>query len=400
MIISGFIRKQLIAFTVASVIGIVVLAVVFLRIPESIGWGRYDVKADFEQGAGLYEGAQVNYRGTPVGKVTAMRLGTHGIVVTMSIKDGTPIPADVRAEIHSVSAVGEQYVELVPTAASAGAKSTVGASVAAPVGLLRDGAVIEANRTSSPVEIGPVLDNVAKLVDSVPRDKLAELLGETSTALQGRDQDLQAILDGSHTFLHAADASFPQTKALLQDAGPLLSTVDGAGGHIQALSNQLASVTSQLKAGDQDLRALLTTGPAFATQTTAFLQQLEPLLPAFLQPFNTVAAVLATYRDYVAQLLSDYPVALSYVQSVTLPEFGMHAVRLTVANANKPPECTSGFLPVSKWRMPDDVGMAYTPLYYCTAPTNDVRAVRGARNVPCPTAPARREPTAAQCRER
>jgi phospholipid/cholesterol/gamma-HCH transport system substrate-binding protein len=43
--------------------------------------------------------------------------------------------------------------------------------------------------------------------------------------------------------------------------------------------------------------------------------------------------------------------------------------------------------------------MAYTPLYYCTAPRNDARAVRGARNIPCPNDPGRREATPEQCRE-
>ena len=394
MIISAFIRKQLIAFSIASVVGIVILAVVFLRIPETLGWGRYDVKADFADGAGLYQGAQVNYRGTPVGKVTAMKLADDGIVVTMSIKNGTRIPADVRAEIHSVSAVGEQYVELAPNPSA-----SAGASAPSTARDLRADDVIGVDRTSTPVEIGPVLDNGARLVDSVPRDQLAALLGETSTALKGRDQDLQAILDGSHDFLQAADASFPQTQALLTDAEPLLTTMNGSGGHIEALSTQLASVTSQLKAGDGDLRELLASGPGFADETAAFLRELGPILPAFLEPFNTVAGVLATYRDYVAQVLSDYPAALTYVQSVTLQDVGMHAVRLTVANANKPSECTSGFLPVSKWRLPDDVGMAYTPLYYCTAPWSDTRAVRGARNIPCPHDPGRREATPAQCRE-
>lgn len=393
MIITAAVRRQLIAFAIASLIGIIVLAVVFLRIPEALGWGRFQVTADFAQGAGLYDGAQVNYRGTPVGKVSAMRLTDSGIAVTMEIKNGSVIPADVRAEIHSVSAVGEQYVELVPVASgSAGAN-------APPAGAdLRAGDVIGVDRTSSPVEIGPVLDNVAKLVDGLPRHQLTALLAETSTALNGRDRDLQAILDGSHTFLQTADAAFPQTQRLLTATEPLLKTVNGSGGHITALTRQVESVTAQLRAGDQDLRTLLTSGPAAADETTSFLQQLGPILPGFLQPLDTVASVLATYRAYLAQLLSDYPAALSYVQSVTLPDISMHAVRLTLANANKPPECISGFLPVNMWRLPDQTGPAYTPLYYCNAPANDTRAVRGARNVPCPNDPGRREPTAALCK--
>ncbi len=396
MIISALVRKQLIAFTIASVIGIVVLGVVFLRIPEALGIGRYQVTAEIEEGAGLYEGAQVNYLGTPVGKVKAMRLTDDGISATLSVKDGTRIPRNVRAEIHSVSAVGEQYVELVPATRGGGG----GASAPTRRDDLRAGDTIPKDRTSSPVEIGPVLDNVAAFVDSLPRKELTALLNETSAALRDRDQDLGSIIDGTSTVLDAATASLPQTKTLLRDSEPLLRTLNGSAGHIDSLTSRLASVTDQLRAGDADLRALLAGGPGFTSETTDFLADVGTVLPAFLRPMGVVARVLATYRDYVAQLLSDYPQALSFVQSVTLPDRNMHAVRLTVANANKPPECIQGFLPVSMWRMPDDVGPAYTPLYYCSAPTNDTRAVRGARNVPCPDDPARREPTPEKCREK
>ncbi|MFL6173401.1 MAG: MCE family protein [Marmoricola sp.] len=387
MIISGLIRKQLIAFTVASIIGIVVLSVTFLRIPETLGLGRYTVSVQFTQGAGLYKGAQVNYLGTPVGKVRSMKLTDDGILVGLAIKDGTAIPSNASAEIHSVSAVGEQYVELVP------GKDPAASNLSA-------GDLIKVDRTSIPVEIGPVLDNVTKLVDSLPRQQLSQLLTETSTALQGRDQDLQSILDGSAEFLQAADANFPQTKALIQDAEPLLATVNGSAGHISSLTTKLAAVTDQLRAGDSDLQSLLANGPGFADETTSFLHDIGPSIPGFLAPLRTITGVLATYHDYVAQLLSDYPTALSFVQSVTLPERGgLDAVRLTVSNANKPPECTQGFLPVSKWRAPADVGNAYTPLYYCSSPSNDSRVVRGARNVPCPNDPSRRAATPAQCKE-
>lgn len=386
MIISGLIRKQLIAFTIASIIGVLVLGTFFMRVPETLGIGRYTVSADFRDGAGLYEDAQVNYLGTPVGKVSSMELADSGITVELSIKDDVRIPADARAEIHSVSAVGEQYVELVPGG---------GSSVAD----LEAGDRITSDRTSEPVEIGPVLDNVANLVDSLPRKELASLLSETSAALSNRDQDLQSILDGSQAFLREADAAFPQTRDLIHDAEPLLSTLNASGSHIASLSNNLSKVTDELREGDADLRALLATGPAFAAETSGFLADIAPLLPGLLEPLATVTQVTATYDDFLRQLLSDYPIALSLVQSVTLPDRDISAVRLTVSQVNKPPECSKGFLPVSKWRLPADVGKVFTPLYYCDAPANDTRVVRGARNVPCPGQPGRRAPTPALCKE-
>jgi phospholipid/cholesterol/gamma-HCH transport system substrate-binding protein len=89
--------------------------------------------------------------------------------------------------------------------------------------------------------------------------------------------------------------------------------------------------------------------------------------------------------------------AAAIVQSVTLPDLADHAVRLTVANFDDPPECTDGFVPQAQWSSPFDESPRSTPLVYCTAPHDDPRAVRGARNIPCPQDHARREGDVADC---
>jgi len=387
MIATPLVKKQLSVLSVATVVGLVVLGVVFLRVPEALGIGRYTVSAEFRQGAGIYEGAQVSYLGHPVGKVSGLELGDDAIVVDLTLTDDVDVPADVAAEIHSRSAVGEQYVELVPSGDGA---------TGDPLG---EGDRIPVDRTSSPVEIGPVLDNVHALVDSLPRRDLSTLLDETHLLLDGRADDLGDILDGSGTLLTAADEAFVPTRRLLRDAGPLLRAVNSQAPHIASFTRDLAQVTDELRAGDRDLRTLLARGPAFADETVAFLDDLAKVLPGFLQPLNAVSEVLATYRNHLAELLSIYPQAVAAVQSVTLPELGTHDVRLTLSNADEPPACFQGFLPVSEWRSPFDDTLVDTPLLYCTEEPGDPRAVRGARNIPCPDDLARRAPTPALCRQ-
>ena len=383
--ITSMIRKQLIAFWSAAVIAIIVLAMVFLRLPEALNIGRYEVSAEFGQGAGLYEGAQVSYLGHPVGKVAAMSVTGDGIDVRLKLSDDVTIPEGSTAEIHSMSAVGEQFVALVPPAEGAAG------------GSLKAGDVISRERTSYPVEIGPVLDNVHALVKDLPRGDLDTLLDETSTALSGRQGDLAAILDGSKVFIDAAQASFDPTRKLIEDTGPLLGTINGKSSNITSLTQKLSSVTDQLRAGDADLRQLLASGPGFASQTGKLLDDLEPRLPALLKPLNVVSKVLSLYRDNLAQLLSDYPVALSIVQSVNA-EFGAdHQIALTVANASNPSECLNGFLPVSQWRSPQASGLVDPKLVWCAEPSGDPRVYKGARNIPCAANPNRRTALAALC---
>jgi phospholipid/cholesterol/gamma-HCH transport system substrate-binding protein len=386
-VITSLVRKQLIAFWSISAVAAVVLALVFMRVPAMLGWGRYTAYANFAQGAGIYPGAEVNYLGTPVGTVKSVDLTTTGVRVKMSLENGTAIPINSTAAIHSVSAVGEQYVEIDPP--KSGASSNA----------LAEGATIPVARTTYPVDISTVLHNVSSLVNSLPSGDLASLLAETSTALNGQITNAHTILDGATSLVGAATKALPATERLLTDSNPLLSTVNASSQPIANLMNHLASVSTQLRQGDASLRALLTTGPDAAVEAVGLLKGLEPLLPTLLKPLDSIAGVLGTYRNYLAQLLTDYPIALAEVQSVTLPNGNLHAVNLTLANADKPPECTQGFLPTSKWLLPDQAGSVYTPLYYCTLAPNDGSTIRGARNIPCPNDPARRAATPKLCKE-
>lgn len=380
---SPLVKKQLVAFGIASIVGAIILAVTFLRVPEQLGVGRYAVTAEFAQGAGLYSGAEVTYLGHPVGEVTGMELSKDGLLAELSLTDDVDVPSTVIAEIRSRSAVGEQYVALVPNA------------IDANVGPLSRTDRIPLERTSYPVEIGPVLDNVQALVASIDEKSLSTLIDESGTALSGRVGELQTILDSSSSLLAIADANFRPAAQLLRDLEPVLTTVNGEARGIARLTRNLDQLSAELRAGDIDLRALLSAGPGFTAQWLALFDDLSVSLPPLLANANPVLGTLGLYNSHLEQLLSDYPVAVATVQSVVGP--GSNHVRLSLANVNKPPECISGFLPPSKWSSPFDTSDRHTPLVYCALPHDDPRGVRGARNVPCPNDPSRREAEAARC---
>ena len=49
-----------------------------------------------------------------VGRVESVGLTDDGVVAHMRLNSGTPVPDNVTATVKSVSAIGEQYVDLVP----------------------------------------------------------------------------------------------------------------------------------------------------------------------------------------------------------------------------------------------------------------------------------------------
>src|SRR5262249_55251197 len=109
------VKIQLAIFTVIAVVALAVMSLHFVKLPAMLfGVGRYTVKMELSEAGGLYGTGNIPYRGTEVARVQSVRLTDTGVEAVLSLKSGIPIPSDLKAEVHSQSAVGESYVELLP----------------------------------------------------------------------------------------------------------------------------------------------------------------------------------------------------------------------------------------------------------------------------------------------
>lgn len=119
MYLTRQVRIQLVVFAVLAVFIAAVLLFGYLQVPARIlGIGRYTVTVQLQQTGGLYEGGNVAYRGVDVGRVAAVRLTHTGAEAVLRLKSDIRIPSDLRVEVHSMTAIGEQYVELLPQSAN------------------------------------------------------------------------------------------------------------------------------------------------------------------------------------------------------------------------------------------------------------------------------------------
>src|SRR6185437_17094403 len=111
-------KVQLAIFTVVALAALTVTFLHFAKLPAMLfGVGRYTVKMELAQAGGLYSTGNVTYRGSEVGRVESVRLTESGVEAVLSLKSGIDIPSDLKAEVHSHTAIGESYVELLPRSA-------------------------------------------------------------------------------------------------------------------------------------------------------------------------------------------------------------------------------------------------------------------------------------------
>lgn len=384
--LTRFVRNQLIIFTIASVIGVGTMIFVYLQVPMLLGLGRIEITLQVPATGGLYQFSNVTYRGVEVGKVTAIKPTRGGAEVTMSLQRSPKIPADLAANVRSVSAVGEQYVDLVPRTEDGP--------------YLEDGSVITAENASLPQAVGPMLDQMSALVDSIPTGKLGDLLDESFNALNGTGDDLGALFDASGQLAAGLNGAADNARDLIEDGRPLLDGQAEKVDSIRLWARSLAGITGQIADRDQEVRTILRTGAGAANEASRLLNQIKPTLPVLLANLTTVGQIGLTYHPSIEQLLVLLPPYLaatqSYGSSLQNPT-GMALSEFTLTLGD-PPACSVGFLPPSSWRSPSDLTDVDTPEgLYCKLPQDSPIGVRGARNFPCMAKPGKRAPTVEIC---
>lgn len=384
--LTRFVRNQLIIFTIASIVGVAVMVFAYMQVPTLLGLGKITVKLELPASGGLYRFANVTYRGVQIGKVTSVDLTDDGAVATMTLNTSPKIPSDLQANVRSISAVGEQFVDLVPRTKSGP--------------YLADGAVIPLKEASVPQPVGPMLDQVSKLLDTIPQNKMAQLLDESFKAFNGAGFDIQSLLDSASKLSGDLNGVSDQTRALVDDSGPLLDGQAQTSDSIKIWANSFAGISDTIHNRDSQIRNILKTGPGAISEASALLNQVKPTLPILLANLNTVGQVLVTYNPGIEQLLVILPAYIAAQQSFGLPKNNPTGLPLGefATMFGDPPPCTVGFLPPSQWRSPADMSDIDTPDgLYCKLPQDSPISVRGARNYPCMDKPGKRAPTVEIC---
>ena len=383
--LTRFVRIQLAIFTIVSIVGVVIMAFTYIQLPTLLGIGRNEVKLELPSSGGLYRFSNVTYRGIEVGKVTDIRVTPTGAEATMSIATSPKIPADLEAEVRSVSAVGEQYVDLRPRTDSGP--------------YLENGSVITIDNVIIPAPVGPVLDRVSRLVDTFPKDRLGDLLDETYQAFNGAGYDFGSLVESGSTISRDLNGISEETTKLAEDSRPLLEGQAATSDSIRTWARSLAGFTGQLQASDPQFRDVLQRFPSFETEVSGLLNQLKPTLPVLLANLGVVSEILMTYNASLEQLLVLLPPYIAQQQSYTITSDSTGAPRGDfAATVSDPPACTVGFLPPSSWRSPADESDIDTPDgIYCKLPQDSPISVRGLRNFPCIRKPGKRAPTVQIC---
>ena len=302
----------------------------------------------------------------------------------MSIANRFKIPIDATAHVHSVSAVGEQYLDLV--------------SVGNPGTYFSPGQTI--TNGTVPTEIGPALDATNRGLAVLPKDKIAALLDETAQAVGGTGPALQRLVDATQAIVSDFKTNISDIDDIIQNAGPIIDSQVNSGDAIERWAHNLNILAAQFaRTGPAPEKCSVPSGTDRRSGQRG-IQRRPRVAAADLANLEIVLEMLKRYHKGVEQLLVAYPQGAAEGQTVTAP-FPGYAALGTSLTINQPPPCLTGFLPAPQWRSPADTSLAPMPSgTYCKIPQDTpANAVRGARNLPCVDVPGKRAATPRECRD-
>ncbi len=245
--ISRLTKIQLLIFAIVTVLGGAFVGGRYAQIDRLVVDRSFPVSAQFSDSGGIFAGAQVTYRGIPVGKVGKLQFKDNGVRATLEIENDAPkIPADVLAVVANKSAIGEQFVDLQPRVSSGP--------------YLAKGSSISVKNTRIPIDTTTLLVDTNDLVRSIDTDDLRTVVDELGQAFESTGPDLAAILDTSSAFIKEADDNIDVTRSLIQGSGTVLQTQIDKQDALATFSKNLSLFSETFVEADPDLRRLLDKG--------------------------------------------------------------------------------------------------------------------------------------------
>lgn len=324
-------KIQLVIFAIVTLLGGAFVGGRYAKIDRMVVDRSYPVTVQLKDSGGLFEGAQVTYRGVGVGRVGNMTFKQSGVQARIDIENNAPrIPADLLAVVANKSAVGEQYMDLQPR------KTT------AP--FLKSGTNITEVNTEIPIKTSDLLVNVNDLVKSVDTNSLKILVNELGTAFAGTGQDLGRIIDTQSAFIQTANENIGTTRALIRDSGSVLQTQIDKQGELSTFSKNLALFSDTLAKSDPDLRRLADGGGGAAKEIREVVDENSDDVGALTNNLITANRPAFENTQAVRTLFILFPYLLEGAPSaLTKNKDGTYDAAFGIVTGNDGPVCNQGY---------------------------------------------------------
>ncbi|EJZ11530.1 virulence factor Mce family protein [Mycolicibacterium vaccae ATCC 25954] len=321
---------------VAVIVGAVVLVVAVVG--AILGWNVYKnlttktVVAYFTQTLAIYPGDKVQIMGVQVGTIDKIEPAGDKMKVTLQYESKYKVPENATASILNPSLVASRTIQLSPP-------YTGGPE-------LKDGAVLDVDRTQVPVEYDDLRDSISRLLTDLgptpeqPKGPFGDIIESAADGFAGKGEQLNTTLNNLSEALYTLNEGRGDFFSVVKSLALFVNALHQSDQQFVALNNNLAQFTNAFTDTDrevatavQDLNELLTTTREFVDENGEVLahdvQNLADVTNAILQPEP---------RDGLETALHAYPNVAANLMNISSPNAGGIVAMPVIANFANPME--------------------------------------------------------------
>jgi virulence factor Mce-like protein len=288
--------------TAVLLVGLIVAATAFL-VRETF-FRPQTITAYFPSATGIYAGDDIRVSGVKVGTVSSVQPQPNRAKLVLRVDRDVPIPADAKAVIVSQNLVAARYVQLTPAYHKTGPK-------------MRDGTVIDLDRTAVPVEWDEVTAQLTRLATDlgptspVSSTSVSRFIDSAANAMDGNGEKLRQTLtqlSGISRILANGSGNIVDVIKNLQN---FVSVLRDSNQQIVQFQNRLATLSSVLDDSRSDLDAALSNLSTAVGEVQRFVAGSRDKTAVQVQRLADVTQVLVDHRMDVENILHAAPTAFA-----------------------------------------------------------------------------------------
>lgn len=276
------------------------------------------IEVEFAEAGGLKGGDAVMISGAEIGKVREVSLEGDKVIADVVVtNERVQIGDRTRAKIITITLLGRAAVELQPQGS----------------GSLGRGDTIPVDRTDAPFNINNTLDQLTTTTGAIDKDQLASALAETSTTLEGTEDDIGPALEGITKLTSAVERNDDELLSLLNRAGRVSDVLASRNQQIETLLGSGSSLLQQLDSRQKVIDNLLVNVTSLADQLRAVLDENREVFGPAIDELTTVVRQLNDNKEEIQstivgvqgyatafnEAISSGPWFDAYIQNLTSP---------------------------------------------------------------------------------
>jgi len=267
-----------------AIIGIVAILAVLVaayntdKLPV-IGDGE-EYHAEFSNAAGIRGGNPVKVAGVVVGRVKSVELAGEHVEISFTVDDAW-IGDESTASIQLNTLLGQRYVAIDPLGDSE---------------MSADG-TIPLERTETPYEIIPALNQLSETVGEIDTDQLADSLDALAETFADTPDNVKGALDGLSRLSTTISKRNDGLTQLLDRANTVTGTIADRDAQVEQLIQDVNPLLGELERRREAIHTLLVGTQTLGVQLRGLVADNQATLKPALDRLASVADVLARNRD-------------------------------------------------------------------------------------------------------